>query len=113
MTTLTLKLHQLIQAIDFALEFDDEQVANDDGLEVKLTFKELPDGVYVWKANDPKAGSSLLSDEAPEHLTAVNIQQHDADLEADEQTYFDFTGAEAKAEPSSPDYDHLYFDLHA
>lgn len=109
MTTLTLKLHQLIQAIDFVLEQDDEQDAANDGLNVKLTFKELPDGVYVWKADDPKAGSSLLSDETPERLTAVNIQQlGDVDTIDEQQLYFDFTNDDV--ELTSPDYAHLYFD---
>jgi hypothetical protein len=50
---LTLKLHQLIQAIAF--------VGNDDiaCLELDVTIKELEDGLYVWRTADPSKSYKL------------------------------------------------------
>lgn len=89
---LTLKLHQLLQAIAFAT---DDDIAN---LDMELTLKELQDGVYVWRAVDPSK-SFKLEEAAP----AMLLQELYADdlmllpAKGDQQHSLDFGVGEADA----------------
>lgn len=60
---LTLKLHQIVQAIDFIANED----SSVDDLDVEISFKQLADGIYIWRADAPE-NSLKLEAEIPKLL---------------------------------------------
>ena len=55
---LTLKLHQLVQAVDFAVSKDYDS-SNDLDLDLEISFRELDDGIHIWRAQTPDASLRL------------------------------------------------------
>lgn len=70
---ITLKLHQLLQALDFerAKSIEDNQAIFESNVTLKVLH--TPDGdlaLYAWMADSPESGSVKLESEIPESLLA-------------------------------------------